>query len=46
MPARIEVVAIEGRELDRVGEGLTPAVAAAIPEALAAVRRAVAALAT
>ncbi len=46
VPARIEVVAIEGQELDSVGEGLTPAVAGAIPEALAAVRRAVAALAT
>lgn len=46
VPARIEVVAIEGQELDSVGEGLTPAVAAAVPKALAAVRRAAAALAT
>ena len=44
VPTRIEVVAIEAEELDRVGEGLTPAVAAAVPEAVAAVRRAVAAL--
>ena len=45
VPSRIEVVAVEALELDEVGEGLTPAVAAAIPAAVAAVRRAAAALA-
>ncbi|WP_242343065.1 hydrogenase maturation protease [Anaeromyxobacter terrae] len=45
VPSRIEVVAVEALELDEVGEGLTSAVAAAIPAAVLAVRRAVAALA-
>lgn len=45
VPSRIEVVAVEALELDEVGEGLTPAVAAAIPAAVAAVRRAATALA-
>ncbi|WP_242361560.1 hydrogenase maturation protease [Anaeromyxobacter sp. SG17] len=45
VPSRIEVVAVEALALDEVGEGLTPAVAAAVPAAVAAVWRAVAALA-
>jgi hydrogenase maturation protease len=44
VPSHIEIVAIEAEELDLVGEGLTPSVAAAIPEAVAAVWRAVATL--
>jgi hydrogenase maturation protease len=44
VPSHIEIVAIEAEELDRVGEGLTRSVAAAIPEAVAAVWRAVATL--
>jgi hydrogenase maturation protease len=45
VPARIHVVAVEVEELDVVGVGLTPAVAAAVAPAAAEVRRAVAALA-
>ena len=46
VPARIRVVAIEVQELDTIGVGLTPAVAAAVAPAAEAVRAAVAALAT
>lgn len=45
VPSAIHVVAIEALELSTIGEGLTPAVAAAIPAAVEAVRRAVRALA-
>ncbi len=45
VPSRIHVVAIEVVELDTIGEGLTPAVEAAIEPAAAAVRAAVDALA-
>jgi hydrogenase maturation protease len=45
VPARVHVVAVEVLEMETVGEGLTPAVAAAVPAAAAAVRAAVAALA-
>jgi hydrogenase maturation protease len=38
VPARIHVVAIEVVELEEIGEGLTPAVEAAIPSAVGAVR--------
>ena len=44
VPARIHVVAIEVVELETIGVGLTPAVAAAVAPAAEAVRRAVAAL--
>lgn len=44
VPARIHVVAIEVLDMEEVGEGLTPAVAAAVPEAARAVRTAVRAL--
>ena len=40
VPARIHLVAIEAAELEEIGEGLTPAVAAAIPAAVEAVREA------
>ena len=42
VPARIRVVAVEVLELDVVGLGLTPPVAAAVAPAVEAVRRAVA----
>ena len=45
VPSRIFAVAIEVEDMDEVGEGLTPAVAAAVPRAAEAVRAAVAALA-
>ncbi len=41
VPSRIRLVAVEVEVMDEVGEGLTPAVAAAVPGAVAAVRRAV-----
>ncbi len=44
VPSRIHVVAVEVLELETIGEGLTPAVEVAIPPAVEAVRRAVAAL--
>jgi hydrogenase maturation protease len=44
VPARIHVVAIEVEELDVVGVGLTPAVAAAVAPAADEVRRALEAL--
>lgn len=44
VPSRIHVVAIEALEMETVGEGLTAEVAAAIPRAVAEVRRAVGAL--
>jgi hydrogenase maturation protease len=44
VPARIQVVAIEVEEMEVVGIGLTPAVAAAVGPAADEVRRAVAAL--
>ena len=37
VPARVWLVLVEAAELDEVGEGLTPAVAAAVPRAVAAV---------
>jgi hydrogenase maturation protease len=40
VPSRVHVVAIEAAELDEIGEGLTPAVAAAVDRAVAAVRQA------
>jgi hydrogenase maturation protease len=46
VPSRIQVVAVEVVELDIVGEGLTPPVAAAVAPAAEAVRAAVALLAT
>jgi hydrogenase maturation protease len=45
VPERIELVLVEVEVLDLVGEGLTPAVAAAVGPAEAAVRRACARLA-
>jgi hydrogenase maturation protease len=39
VPARIHLVAIEVAVLDEIGEGLEPAVAEAIPKAVAEVRR-------
>jgi hydrogenase maturation protease len=45
VPSRIHVVAVEALELTTVGEGLTPAVAAAVEPAADAVRAAVALLA-
>ncbi len=45
VPSRIHVVAVEVEDMESVGEGLTPAVERAIPAAVEAVRRAVAALA-
>jgi len=41
VPARIHVVAIEVAEMEEIGEGLTPAVAGALPLAVEAVREAV-----
>jgi hydrogenase maturation protease len=40
VPSRIHLVAIEAEVTDEIGEGLTPAVEAAVPAAVAAVRRA------
>ena len=45
VPSRIHVVAVEVLEMETVGEGLTPSVAAAVEPAAAAVRAAVARLA-
>lgn len=45
VPSRVHVVAVEVLDLENVGEGLTPAVEAAVAPAAEAVRRAVAALA-
>ncbi|WP_242395026.1 hydrogenase maturation protease [Anaeromyxobacter oryzisoli] len=45
VPARIHVVAVEVLEMESIGEGLTPAVEAAVPAAVEAVRRAARALA-
>jgi hydrogenase maturation protease len=45
VPARIHVVAVEVLDMENVGEGLTPPVAAAVSSAVAAARVAVAALA-
>jgi hydrogenase maturation protease len=44
VPSRIHVVAIEVADMEELGEGLTPAVAAAIPVAVTVVREAVAEL--
>ncbi len=44
VPSRIHVVAVEVADMETVGEGLTPAVGAAVPAAAEAVRRALAAL--
>ncbi len=44
VPSRIHVVAVEVQDMEHVGEGLTPAVAAAVAGAAEAVREAVAAL--
>jgi hydrogenase maturation protease len=44
VPSRIHVVAIEVVDMETVGEGLTPEVAAAVPPAVEAVRSAVRAL--
>jgi hydrogenase maturation protease len=41
VPSRVWIVAIEVEDLESVGERLTPAVAAAVPPAVAAVREAV-----
>jgi hydrogenase maturation protease len=46
VPSRVHVVAVEVADMETVGEGLTPAVEAAVPAAAEAVRRAVEALAT
>ena len=40
VPARVWLVLVEVEELETVGEGLTPAVAAAVPRAAAAAREA------
>lgn len=45
VPSRIQLVAVEAELLDEVGEGLTPAVAAAVPAVEAAARAAARALA-
>ena len=45
VPSRIHVVAVEVLDMETIGEGLTPAVEAAVAPAADAVRRAVAALA-
>jgi hydrogenase maturation protease len=45
VPSRIRVVAVEVLDTERVGEGLSPEVAGAVPAAAEAIRRAVAALA-
>jgi hydrogenase maturation protease len=44
VPARIHIVAIEVADMEELGERLTPAVAAAVPLAVEAVREAVALL--
>jgi hydrogenase maturation protease len=44
VPSEIRVVAVEVEDMENVGEGLTPAVARAVPDAAEAVRRALAAL--
>jgi hydrogenase maturation protease len=44
VPEAVWLVLVEAEVLDEVGEGLTPAVAAAVPAAAAAVRQAVARL--
>jgi len=44
VPSRVHVVAVEVEDMETVGEGLSPRVAAAVPAALAEVRRAAAAL--
>jgi hydrogenase maturation protease len=44
VPGRVHLVAIEVEVMDEVGEGLTPAVEAALPAAVEAVRAACAAL--
>jgi hydrogenase maturation protease len=44
VPERVELVMIEAERLDDVGEGLTPAVAAAVDRAVEAVRQACARL--
>ena len=40
VPAHVWLVLVEAEELDTVGEGLTPAVAAAVPRAVEAAREA------
>jgi len=45
VPSRIRVVAVEVREMETVGEGLTPEVEAAVPRAVEAAREAAALLA-
>jgi hydrogenase maturation protease len=45
VPSRVHVVAVEVEDMETVGEGLSDAVAAAVPAAAGEVRRAVAALA-
>jgi hydrogenase maturation protease len=45
VPSRVHVVAVEVEDMETVGERLSPAVAAAVPEATAAVRQAVASVA-
>jgi hydrogenase maturation protease len=44
VPSRIHVVAVEVADMETIGEGLSPAVAAAVPGAVAETRRAAAAL--
>ena len=46
VPSRVFLVLVEAEAMDEVGEGLTPAVAEAVPRAVAAVRRAARALAS
>ncbi len=46
VPSRVHVVAIEVLDMETVGEGLTPEVAAAVAPGAAAVREAIRALAT
>ena len=46
VPSRVHVVAVEVEDMETVGEGLTPAVTAAVAPAAEAVRAAVAALAS
>jgi len=41
VPSRVHVVAVEAEDMETVGERLSPAVAAAVPAATAAVREAV-----
>ncbi|HUL60997.1 MAG TPA: hydrogenase maturation protease [Anaeromyxobacteraceae bacterium] len=45
VPSHIHLVLVEAEILDEVGEGLTPAVAAAVPDAVDAARKAAAAFA-